>query len=81
MFRENIESLAGALTSIATRQSEYRDFQLVVITHDEEFIEQLSRCDKIQYYQKVFRNRNGISEIRKVNVSKLDQEQSSQLVE
>jgi len=73
--RENIESLAMALTDIATRQSEYRDFQLVVITHDEEFIEQLSRCDKIQYYQKVSRNSRGISEIRKVNVDSLNHAQ------
>merc|ERR1712200_258806 len=49
--RENIESLAMALTDIATRQAEHRNFQLVIITHDEEFIEQLSRCDKITYYQ------------------------------
>ena len=43
--RENIESLAMALTDIATRQAEHRNFQLVIITHDEEFIEQLSRLD------------------------------------
>ena len=53
--RENIESLALALANIAENQAERREFQLVVITHDETFIEHLSRCDKIQYFQKVFR--------------------------
>lgn len=41
--RENIESLAMALSAIATRQAQNSHFQLVIITHDEEFIEQLSR--------------------------------------
>jgi hypothetical protein len=45
----------------------------VIITHDEEFIEQLSRSDKLQYYQKVSRNARGLSEIRKMNVSTLEQ--------
>merc|ERR1712227_746611 len=42
--RENIESLANALTEIVNKRSGQRNFQLVVITHDEEFIELLSRC-------------------------------------
>ena len=41
--RENVESLANALAEIATRRAEQRNFQLVVITHDEDFIESLSR--------------------------------------
>jgi len=70
--RENIESLARALSGIAIRQAENNHFQLVIITHDEEFIEQLSRCDKIQYYQKVSRNSRGLSEVRRMNVSTLE---------
>ena len=72
-FRENIESLALALAEIASRQAQHRNFQLVVITHDEEFIEQLSRSDKLQHYQKVSRNARGLSEIRKMNVANLEQ--------
>ena len=45
--RENIESLALALADIAIKRAAQRNFQLVVITHDEEFIEQLSRLDSI----------------------------------
>ena len=64
--------MALALSNIANRQSEFRDFQLVIITHDEDFIDELSRsCDKITHYQKVTRNIKGISEIRKHNVSNL----------
>jgi len=72
--RENIESLALALADIATKRAAQRNFQLVVITHDEEFIEQLSRCDQIQHYQKVSRNARGLSEVRKMNVANLEQE-------
>jgi len=72
--RENIESLALALSDIANKRAAQRNFQLVVITHDEEFIEQLSRCDQIQYYQKVTRNARGLSEVRKMNVAALEQD-------
>ncbi len=71
--RENIEGLALALAEIASRQAQHRNFQLVVITHDEEFIELLSRSDRLQYYQKVSRNARGLSEIRKMGVSTLEQ--------
>merc|ERR1711997_1036016 len=36
--KENIESLATALSDIVNKRSAQRNFQLVVITHDEEFI-------------------------------------------
>lgn len=72
--RENIESLALALSDIATKRAAQRNFQLVVITHDEEFIEQLSRCDQIDHYQKVSRNARGLSEVRKMNVANLEQD-------
>eukprot|EP00092_Neocalanus_flemingeri_P030577 GFUD01033198.1.p1 GENE.GFUD01033198.1~~GFUD01033198.1.p1 ORF type:complete len:1313 (+),score=556.33 GFUD01033198.1:149-4087(+) len=72
--RENIESLALALADIAIKRAAQKNFQLVVITHDEEFIEQLSRCDQIQHYQKVSRNARGLSEVRKMNVANLEQE-------
>ena len=70
--RENIESLANALTEIVNKRSGQRNFQLVVITHDEEFIELLSRCGQIQYYQEVSRNSKGLSEVRKRPVNALE---------
>ena len=44
--KENVDSLANALAdivNIVNKRAEQRNFQLVVITHDEEFIESLSR--------------------------------------
>ena len=38
LVRENIESLALALADIAIKRAAQRNFQLVVITHDEDFI-------------------------------------------
>ena len=67
--KENIASLAMALSDIVNKRSGQRNFQLVVITHDEEFIEELSRCDKVQHYQKVSRDHRGLSQIRKIAIS------------
>ena len=67
--KENIESLATALSDIVIKRSSQSNFQLVVITHDEEFIEQLSRCDKVQHYQKVSRDKMGLSQIRKIAIT------------
>ena len=67
--KENIESLAMALSDIVNKRSGQRNFQLVVITHDEEFIEELSRCDKVQHYQKVSRDQRGLSQIRKIAIA------------
>ena len=41
--RENIDSLANALADLANKRAHQKSFQLVVITHDEDFIEALSR--------------------------------------
>ena len=70
--RENIESLANALADLVMKRSQQRNFQLVVITHDEDFIEQLSRCDAVQHFQRVSRNQRGLSMIRKENVNNLE---------
>ena len=39
--RENIESLAQALADLVAKRSSQRNFQLIVITHDEELIDHL----------------------------------------
>ncbi|KAG0748052.1 hypothetical protein G6F32_004910 [Rhizopus arrhizus] len=50
--RENIESLAQSIVRIIQRKREQSNFQFVVITHDEEFVEYLSRYDILgQYYR------------------------------
>merc|ERR1712241_724432 len=70
--KENIGSLASALADIVNKRAAQRNFQLVVITHDEDFIQELSRCDQVQYFLRVSRNSKGLSEIRKNNVDILE---------
>jgi len=70
--RENIASLAEALVDLVDKRSNQRNFQLVVITHDEDFITDLSRCDRLEYYQRVSRNQKGLSEVRKRDTASLN---------
>ena len=67
--RENIESLAEALGEIVEKRAVQSNFQLVIITHDEDFIEQLARNKTIESYQKVSRNARGLSVIRKLRTN------------
>ncbi|XP_076445993.1 DNA repair protein RAD50-like [Babylonia areolata] len=62
--RENIESLAHALIRIIEMRKG-RSFQLVVITHDEDFVERLGRSNMTDYVWKVNKDDNGISRIRR----------------
>ena len=40
---------------IRTRQQQ-RNFQLVIITHDEEFVENLGRADFVDYYFRIYKD-------------------------
>ncbi|KAK5642285.1 hypothetical protein RI129_008452 [Pyrocoelia pectoralis] len=59
--RSNIQSLSTALAKIVNARQEEKNFQLLIITHDEEFIHALSRVDKVDYFWKVSRNEKGNS--------------------
>ena len=63
--RENIESLAQALSDIVAKRSTQKNFQLIVITHDEELIDHLARIDQVDHYYRVSRDEKGRSIIRK----------------
>ncbi|KAK2176751.1 hypothetical protein NP493_643g05007 [Ridgeia piscesae] len=54
--RENIESLAVALVQIIKFRSRQCNFQLVVITHDEDFVELLGKSDYVEHFYKVSKN-------------------------
>lgn len=59
--RENIDSLADALKTIIENRKKQRNFQLVLITHDQDFIDRLGArafCDK---YFLVYKDEGGIS--------------------
>ncbi|CAH8517904.1 unnamed protein product [Schistosoma turkestanicum] len=66
--RENIESLAYALVEIIKNRSRQKNFQLIVITHDEDFVELLGRSDYVENFFLLSRNTQGLSEIRKVPI-------------
>ena len=69
--RENIESLAFALVEIITSRRKQRNFQLVIITHDEDFVELLGRSDYVEEFFKVRKNEVGCSLLVKARVADL----------
>ena len=49
----NIDSLAQALTNIIQARRKQSNFQLVIITHDEDFVQTLGRSEFCDYYWRV----------------------------
>ncbi|CAH8581997.1 unnamed protein product [Heterobilharzia americana] len=66
--RENIESLAHALVEIIKNRRRQKNFQLIVITHDADFVELLGRSDYVENFFLLSRDAQGLSEIRKVPI-------------
>lgn len=64
--RPNIIALCEALNKIVEDRETQRNFMLIVITHDEEFIKTLGR---ITNYWRVCRDENGKSRIEKYRVN------------
>uniref|UniRef100_A0A7N8YK06 RAD50 homolog, double strand break repair protein n=1 Tax=Mastacembelus armatus TaxID=205130 RepID=A0A7N8YK06_9TELE len=69
--RENIESLAHALVEIIKSRSRQRNFQLLIITHDEDFVELLGRSNYIEHFYRVRKNQDQNSEITKCSINSL----------
>ncbi|KAF4014818.1 hypothetical protein G4228_005840 [Cervus hanglu yarkandensis] len=69
--RENIESLAHALVEIIKSRSQQRNFQLLVITHDEDFVELLGRSEYVEKFYRIKKNIEQCSEIVTCSVSSL----------
>ncbi|NWS06032.1 RAD50 protein, partial [Motacilla alba] len=69
--RENIESLAHALVEIIKSRLHQRNFQLLVITHDEDFVELLGRSEYVETFYRIKKNIDQCSEIMKCSVSSL----------
>nr|CAH8855068.1 unnamed protein product [Trichobilharzia regenti] len=66
--RENIESLAYALVEIIKNRRRQKNFQLIVITHDADFVELLGRSDYVENFFLLSRDAQGLSEIKKVPI-------------
>lgn len=69
--RDNIESLAKSLANIISVRRSQKNFQLIVITHDEEFLRMMGCSDYCDYYYRVSRNEHQKSIIERQRVSVL----------
>lgn len=67
---ENVEGLAEALTDIINERSGHKNFQLVVISHDEKLI-QLIGYRFAEYIWRVEKNDRGYSVLRRVHLKAL----------
>lgn len=63
--RDNIESLAHALGKFIKSRQSTGHFQLIIITHDEDFVELLGRSAAIDHYYKVSKGTDYCSMITK----------------
>uniref|UniRef100_A0A1B6KQF5 Zinc-hook domain-containing protein n=1 Tax=Graphocephala atropunctata TaxID=36148 RepID=A0A1B6KQF5_9HEMI len=65
--KDNIDRLCATLANlISLRASHKSNFQLIVITHDEDFIDKLTKMHKVDYYFSVSRNDRGKSTVTTV---------------
>ncbi|KAM4619701.1 DNA repair protein RAD50 [Polymixia lowei] len=69
--RENIESLAHALIEIIKSRSRQRNFQLLIITHDEDFVELLGRSSYVEHFYRIRKDQYQNSEITKCSIASL----------
>eukprot|EP00111_Clytia_hemisphaerica_P021776 TCONS_00064034-protein len=68
---QNIASLAHSLREIIDHRRQQKNFQLVIITHDEDFVQALGRSDYVENYFKVYKNETQHSKIKKMNFREL----------
>ncbi|KAJ7134632.1 P-loop containing nucleoside triphosphate hydrolase protein [Mycena epipterygia] len=53
---ENIDALADSLVDIIKERRNHSNFQLIIITHDENFLKKLGQSDVMEYYWRVSRD-------------------------
>ncbi|KAK9365837.1 AAA domain-containing protein [Lipomyces kononenkoae] len=69
--QENVQSLARSLGSIIETRRAQRNFQLIVITHDEDFLRYMNGSDYCEYYFRVSRNERQKSQIERQKMSEV----------
>lgn len=69
--RDNIRSLAESLHDIIKARQQQANFQLIVITHDEEFLRYMQCGDFCDYYYRVSRNERQKSIIERQSISEV----------
>ncbi|KAL6122201.1 hypothetical protein NUSPORA_00790 [Nucleospora cyclopteri] len=62
--RKNVESLAETLSNLISKR---KNMQLIIITHDEEFVSMINRCG-VDCYYKLSRNKEGCSFIEEKSI-------------
>ncbi|XP_018325283.1 DNA repair protein RAD50 isoform X2 [Agrilus planipennis] len=62
--RTNINGLCEALITLVETKADEKNFQLLIITHDEEFMNALTAIDKVEFINRVERNKDGHSTIK-----------------
>ncbi|KAF9925029.1 DNA repair protein rad50 [Linnemannia zychae] len=65
----NVQQLAYSLKAIIERHRQQSNFQLIIITHDEDFLKMLSLTDYVDYYYRVKKDADQFSTIWKVPVA------------
>ncbi|KAF9209587.1 DNA repair protein rad50 [Haplosporangium sp. Z 27] len=65
----NVAQLAQSLRMIIDKHREQSNFQLIVITHDENFLKMLNLTDYVDYYYRVQKNAEQYSTISKLPVA------------
>lgn len=70
---ENIESLARSLSHIIEMRQAQKNFQLIVITHDEKFLTYMNAAKYTDHFYKVRRNDAQKSQIDWVNISRVSE--------
>ncbi|KAL2820203.1 AAA domain-containing protein [Aspergillus cavernicola] len=69
--RDNIRSLAESLHDIIRARQQQANFQLIVITHDEEFLRNMQCGDFSDYYYRVSRNERQKSIIERQSIAEV----------
>lgn len=69
--RDNIRSLAESLHDIIKTRQQQANFQLIVITHDEEFLRHMQCGDFSDYYYRVSRNERQKSIIERQSIAEV----------
>ena len=65
---DNIESLANALKDVIDMRMHQKNFQLIIITHDEDFVRGLGRSDYVDHYFRIYKDESGHSKIHRLSI-------------
>eukprot|EP01119_Soliformovum_irregulare_P016817 TRINITY_DN4920_c0_g1_i2.p1 TRINITY_DN4920_c0_g1~~TRINITY_DN4920_c0_g1_i2.p1 ORF type:complete len:1001 (-),score=480.92 TRINITY_DN4920_c0_g1_i2:555-3383(-) len=69
--RHNVESFANALVNILETRSQQTNFQLIIITHDEEFVQLIGKSKHADYYWRVSKDAHQHSTIERQDIQDL----------